>query len=137
LQLNHDAACAKFAEAANLDPGNSRLWIELGDLWKTRGSLAEAEKAFLAARDAAAGSKNNRDLSLAYRIGDARVAQGDLACALKAYKADLAIAGSLATSDPGNAGWQRDLSVSYERLATYKSITAIDWFAGQIAEISP
>ena len=54
LQLNYDAACAKFAEAASLDPGNVWIWIELGDLWITRGSLAEATKAFFAARDAAA-----------------------------------------------------------------------------------
>ena len=55
LQLNYDAACAKFAEAASLDPGNVWIWIELGDLWTTRGSLAEAAKAFRAAREAAAG----------------------------------------------------------------------------------
>ena len=54
LQLNYDAACAKFAEAASLDPGNVWIWIELGDLWTMRGSLAEAAKAFFAARDAAA-----------------------------------------------------------------------------------
>jgi hypothetical protein len=44
------------------------------------------------------------------------MAQGDLAGALKSYKADLAIAERLAKADPGNAGWQRDLSVSNERL---------------------
>ena len=44
LQLNYDAACAKFAEAARLDPDNVWLWIELGDLWTTRGSLAEADQ---------------------------------------------------------------------------------------------
>jgi tetratricopeptide (TPR) repeat protein len=53
LQLNYDAACAKLAEAASLDPGDVWIWIELGDLWTTRGLLAEAEKAFLAARNAA------------------------------------------------------------------------------------
>jgi tetratricopeptide (TPR) repeat protein len=41
------------------------------------------------------------------------VAQGDLAGALKSYRDGLAIAERLAQSDPGNAGWQRDLSVSY------------------------
>ena len=47
LQLNYDAACSEFAEAARLDPDNFWLWIELGDLWVTRGSLAEANKALL------------------------------------------------------------------------------------------
>ena len=33
VRLNYDAACAKFSEAARLDPDNVWLWIELGDLW--------------------------------------------------------------------------------------------------------
>ena len=40
-------------------------------------------------------------------------AQGDLAEALKSYRDSLAIRERLAKSDPSNAGWQRDLSVSY------------------------
>ena len=39
-----------------------------------------------------------------------------LADALKAYRDSLAIRERLAKADPGNAGWQRDLSVSYERV---------------------
>ena len=117
LQLNYDAACAKFAEAANLDPGNVWIWIELGDLWMTRGSLAQAAHAFRAAREAAVGRGNDRDLSVSHdRIGDVQVAQGDLAGALKSYRDSLAIADRLAKSDPGNAGWQRDLSVSYNKI---------------------
>ena len=38
-----------------------------------------------------------------------------MAAALKSYQASLAIRERLAKSDPGNAGWQRDLSVSYEQ----------------------
>ena len=36
--------------------------------------------------------------------------------ALASYQASLAIRDRLAKSDPGNAGWQRDLSVSYEKV---------------------
>ena len=36
--------------------------------------------------------------------------------ALTSYQANFAIADRLAKSDPGNAGWQRDLSVSYEKV---------------------
>ena len=43
-------------------------------------------------------------------------AQGDLAGALKSYRDSLAIIDRLAKSDPGNTGWQRDLSVSYEKV---------------------
>ena len=45
-----------------------------------------------------------------------QVAQGDLAGALTSYRDGLAIADRLAKADPGNAGWQRDLSVSYEKI---------------------
>ena len=44
------------------------------------------------------------------------VAQGNLADALKSYRASLAIADRLAKADPRNAGWQRDLSVSYQKV---------------------
>jgi tetratricopeptide (TPR) repeat protein len=46
-----------------------------------------------------------------------QVAQGDLAGALKSYRDGLAIAERLAQSDPGNAGWQHDLAISYARFA--------------------
>jgi hypothetical protein len=45
------------------------------------------------------------------------VAQGKLADALASYQAYLAISERLAKSDPGNAGWQRDLAASYSKLA--------------------
>jgi hypothetical protein len=46
------------------------------------------------------------------------VAQGNLPEALKSFRDGLAIADRLAKSDPGNAGWQRDLSVSHANLAS-------------------
>jgi hypothetical protein len=42
-----------------------------------------------------------------------QVAQGDLKAALKSYSDSLAIKERLANSDPGNAGWQRDLAVAW------------------------
>jgi hypothetical protein len=51
------------------------------------------------------------------RLGELRQAQGKLVGALQAYKAALSIAQRLAASDPGNAGWQRDLIVSHWRIA--------------------
>ena len=50
------------------------------------------------------------------KIGDVQVAQGNLPAALTSYQASLAIRDRLAKSDPGNAGWQRDLSVSYNKV---------------------
>ena len=45
-----------------------------------------------------------------------QVAQGNLPAALKSYRDSLAITERLAKADPGNAGWQRDLSVSYNKV---------------------
>ena len=45
-----------------------------------------------------------------------RRAQGDLAAALTSYQASLEIFERLAKADPGNAGWQRDLSVSHDKI---------------------
>ena len=45
-------------------------------------------------------------------------AQGDLAAALTSYQAALAIHVRLAQADPGNAECQRDLAVSYGKVAT-------------------
>ena len=45
-----------------------------------------------------------------------RLAAGDRAGALAAYEESLAIRRKLAASDPGNAGWQRDLSVSLNKV---------------------
>jgi eukaryotic-like serine/threonine-protein kinase len=58
------------------------------------------------------------DLSFSHqRIGDVQRAQGDLSAALTSYQVLLAIAERLAEADPGNAWWQRDLALSYGRVA--------------------
>ena len=49
-------------------------------------------------------------------LGDIRLDRGNLPEALKSYRDGLAIADRLAKADPGNAGWQRDLSVSYNKI---------------------
>ena len=49
-------------------------------------------------------------------IGDFRVSRGELGPARIAYEDGLAIAERLAKADPGDAGWQRDLSVSYNKV---------------------
>ena len=49
-------------------------------------------------------------------LGDIRIARGDLSIAMDDYREAKGIADRLAQSDPGNAGWQRDLSVSYNKI---------------------
>src|SRR5256714_4005825 len=48
-------------------------------------------------------------------------AEGDLDGALKSYRDSLAIHEKLAEQDRGNAGWQRDLSVSYNKVGDVQS----------------
>ena len=52
------------------------------------------------------------------KVGDVQVQQGDLQAALQSYSDSHAIVDRLVKSDPGNAGWQRDLSVSLGKLAS-------------------
>ncbi|MBK9327119.1 MAG: hypothetical protein IPN00_12635 [Hydrogenophilales bacterium] len=56
-----------------------------------------------------------RDLSLSRRMATL-LAQGDGPGALAAYRKGLAIAEALAARDPANTEWQRDLSVSFDRI---------------------
>ena len=53
------------------------------------------------------------------RVGDVLAAQGNLPGALAAFQASLGIRERLAAQDPGNAGWQRDLSFVLTRLAEF------------------
>ena len=48
-------------------------------------------------------------------------AQGNLDDALTAYEDSLDISEKLAAQDPSNAGWQRDLSVSYDKIGDVQS----------------
>ncbi len=50
------------------------------------------------------------------QIGDFRAIRGELGPARTAYDAGVMIASGSAKADPGNAGWQRDLSVSYNKV---------------------
>ncbi len=99
---------------------------KIGDVQKaSRRPCGRAEILFRQPRHKrAAGEIRSRQCGLAARsLGVAmtrsatcRSTQGDLAGALKSYSDSLAIRDRLAKSDPGNAGWQRDLSVSYNKV---------------------
>jgi tetratricopeptide (TPR) repeat protein len=62
------------------------------------------------------------------KVGEVQAAQGDLAGALTSYRDSLAIADRLAKSDPGNAGWQRDLQYVVKRIGSlaYRFVLAHD-----------
>jgi hypothetical protein len=93
--------------------------LTLGDTKGALAAAAGAQKIFKELLLLQPDSTDfQRELSVSYdKVFDVQVAQGNLPAALKSYQDGLAIADRLAKSDPGNAGWQRDLSVSYANLA--------------------
>ena len=54
--------------------------------------------------------------------GDALIADGKLKEALASYRHGLVIAEALVKRDPGRAGWQRDLAVSYHKIGSLEAI---------------
>ena len=84
---------------------------------KNAGNLAEAEHTL---NTVVALASKSGDASSLYRamlgLGDIKRARGNLTNSLASYREAAADADRLAKADPDNAGWQRDLSVSYDRV---------------------
>jgi tetratricopeptide (TPR) repeat protein len=55
-------------------------------------------------------------------LGDVQGARGNLDAALQVYRESLAIREKLAAQDRSNSEWQRDLSVSFERIGDVQSV---------------
>ncbi len=107
------AAYARAVALGSRDPWDAiflaRLHRRAGDLGAALATI-EAATAALDPTDACTRA------ALHAEIGDVRRAQGDLQAALDAYQDGLAIHEDLAARDPANTEWQRDLSVSWDRL---------------------
>ncbi len=115
---------ARYEAVTRLDPGVHWDWVELGRLYTAAGRLDPAADA---ARKSADTAGNDRDRSVALdALGDVLIAKGDGPGALAAYQRSLAIAERLAASDPANAGWQRDVSVSLWRLRRFPE-SGVTW----------
>ena len=106
-----------------------RRWVRVGDARWTLGSLAPAKVAGRRLNPASplwsyptptmrSGSATSR--SAGRGSATCAVAQGDLPGALQAYTDSKNIADRLAAADPGNAQWQRDLSVSWDKLGNVR-----------------
>ena len=132
-------AAAYYKRATTLDPGDAKTWVAYARIAMVVGSLAEAKAAFeQAARTAQSTGDTSQHYWAILGQGDVAVAEGALPTALDAYRAGQAIADKLAKSDPGNAGWQRDLSVSQGRignvLATQRNLpAALDAYRDRLA----
>jgi tetratricopeptide (TPR) repeat protein len=97
------------------DDVESLLWI--GWIELERGRLDAAEQRFrglLASSEGEGAAHNHYWARLG--LGDIRVQRGDLSVARADYLEAAGVAERLAEADPGNAGWQRDLSVSHNKI---------------------
>ena len=121
-------AAQHFGDAVQRDGQDFQTWIDYGDVSLLAGNLAEAGSAFSAALELADLSQDKRSRALAYsRLGDVRLSQGEREEAMRCYQQSLSLAESLADKDPGNAEWQRDLAVSYAKLALMGEVPLVHW----------
>jgi tetratricopeptide (TPR) repeat protein len=110
-------ALAAWRKVAELDRSDLRAPIEVGRLERRKGDLAAAAAAFDEAEARAERARDRYQLGLAAEgQGYVLVAQGKLDEALAAYERRHRIISDLAAGDPSNAEWQRDLSVSHNKI---------------------
>jgi tetratricopeptide (TPR) repeat protein len=116
-----DDALAAYRRAAALDPDDTWTWIFISRLERAAGRLVPAAAAAEAALERAEAVLLQRDQMAALNtLGEVRVSQGVLAAASEAFWSGKGIAEKFAAADPGNAGWQRDLSVSWIKIGVVR-----------------
>ena len=88
MRYDYGAAKGTLEELLRLDPDQFWRWIDLGTLWVTTGSVADALPAFRAAQAAGERSGNERDVFAAVSyVGDVLVDQGNLTAPRRACPA--------------------------------------------------
>jgi tetratricopeptide (TPR) repeat protein len=108
-------ALLAYAKAAEYDPDDVESLFWAGYLEVVHGELSSAEtrlKRVLALTP----DQDWRHHWAQLGLGDIATQRGNLPEALKSYRDSLTISDRLAKSDPGNANWQRDLSISFEKV---------------------
>jgi tetratricopeptide (TPR) repeat protein len=106
-----------YARAVALDPENADGLAWDGWFQLQAGNLAAAEKSYRALIQLAGKGAGEVQIFWARTgLGDIAVARGNLTVALAAYDEARSAMERLAAPDAGNANWQRDLSVSYEKV---------------------
>ncbi len=111
------AALEAYEKAVEYDPDDPETLFWLGWLKMDRGSLDSAERNF---RQVLTLTEHDPDAWAArwarIGLGDILTRRGNLAAALRTFQDSLAATQRLAKTDPTNREWQRDLSVSHNRI---------------------
>ena len=110
-------ALEAYTKALELDGDDLESLVFAGEIETQRGSLGDAERHY---RHALTLAKDDGQAWYAYwatlGLGDIALQRGRLDDARTSYQDARGTAERLARADPDNAGWQRDLSVSYNRV---------------------
>jgi tetratricopeptide (TPR) repeat protein len=106
-----------YRKALEADPEDTETARLFGYALMLVGDLTQAEAAMTRSIEASVVQRDSwGEMAAVVGLGDVLVAQGDGPGGLDAYRKSLGIAEELATRDPANTQWQRDLSVSHERV---------------------
>jgi tetratricopeptide (TPR) repeat protein len=114
---DHQRAREYYAEAAQLDPSDTDGMYWNGWYQAEAGHLAEAEAAYRRVIAESTTGHGHRTVRAQLGIGDIDFARGSSRTAEADYRAAANDADRLVKSDPNNADWQSDLSVSYNKIA--------------------
>ena len=112
--------------------GEAHAWCALGDAALALGQLREAEQAYQQTKrilhDQLLVTQPDsprwlRDLAVAHsRLGDVRMAQGQLDAAAQAFSEYHAIFSQLVALDPVNTSWLRELAVAHSKLGDVRMV---------------
>jgi tetratricopeptide (TPR) repeat protein len=123
-------AAYHLGEVGEVDRAFDLLW-PLTDWLLRQGRLLDSTMLLNQMRGGAALEAHRQNIWYMLR-GDIQVGFGDLAGVLAEYRQGLEVIEPLAERDPGNMEWQRDLSVSHERIGGI--LQAQGDLAGALAE---
>jgi tetratricopeptide (TPR) repeat protein len=112
-----------YARAARLDPSDIGGMYQNGWFQEQAGQLDAAQAAYARViEDAKPGTDDDNLVWAKFGIADIEQQRGNLSAALATYREVETIAERLAKSDPGDAGWQRDLAVLYSRVGGVQTV---------------
>jgi predicted negative regulator of RcsB-dependent stress response len=114
---NTGDAWKAYARAAELAPEDPQAHMLLGIVSLRTGRLEAAEAAFRRQMELGTGPEGEATRHRAgAMLGDVLAAKGEPEAALAAYESAQRGVATLAERDPGNAAWQRDLSIAHDRV---------------------